>query len=101
MARSTPNLLTVLIDQVTVFCVLIGFLFAGSMLKFVHIVCRFTIICIFIPCFWLHFTIILNSTAMIFGIGTDIIEVQRVGAVVAKGSAFTDRIFTPPEVEKL
>jgi holo-[acyl-carrier protein] synthase len=36
---------------------------------------------------------------MIFGIGTDIIEVQRVGAVVAKGPAFTDRIFTPLEVE--
>lgn len=36
---------------------------------------------------------------MIFGIGTDIIEVQRVGAVVAKGRDFIERIFAQQEIE--
>lgn len=36
---------------------------------------------------------------MIFGIGSDIIEVERVGAVVAKGSGFTNRVFTKHEIE--
>lgn len=35
---------------------------------------------------------------MIFGVGTDIIEVQRVGALVAKGPFFMERIFTAAEV---
>ena len=35
---------------------------------------------------------------MIYGIGTDIIEVERVGALVAKGPQFTERIFTQREI---
>ncbi len=36
---------------------------------------------------------------MIFGIGTDIIEVARIEKQVSKDNSFRDRIFTPREIE--
>ena len=36
---------------------------------------------------------------MITGIGTDIIEVQRIEKQIAEGSHFKDRIFSSPEIE--
>ena len=36
---------------------------------------------------------------MIFGIGTDIIEVSRVGELVGKGNHYTDGVFTSGEIE--
>ena len=36
---------------------------------------------------------------MIFGIGTDIIEVKRVKRLIEKGSRFKERIFTSREIE--
>lgn len=36
---------------------------------------------------------------MIFGIGTDIIEVERVGKQISKGDGFKEKIFTPNEVK--
>lgn len=36
---------------------------------------------------------------MIFGIGTDIIEVARIEKQVSKDDSFRDRIFTPREIE--
>ncbi|MDD4644472.1 MAG: holo-ACP synthase [Bacteroidales bacterium] len=36
--------------------------------------------------------------AMIFGIGTDIIEVERIRRFVSKGDAFKQRAFTPDEI---
>ena len=40
------------------------------------------------------------ETPMIFGIGTDIIEIGRVQRAVEKwGASFTDRVFCPGEIE--
>lgn len=36
---------------------------------------------------------------MIFGIGTDIIEVERIRKFAAKGDAFKQRVFTEKEIE--
>ncbi len=36
---------------------------------------------------------------MIYGIGTDIIEVERIRKFIAKGDAFKERVFTKEEVE--
>jgi holo-[acyl-carrier protein] synthase len=36
---------------------------------------------------------------MIYGIGTDIIEVERIRKFIGKGEAFKSRVFTPEEVE--
>ncbi|MBL7136839.1 MAG: holo-ACP synthase [Candidatus Marinimicrobia bacterium] len=36
---------------------------------------------------------------MIFGIGTDIIEVERVGKQISKGNGFKEKIFTPNEIK--
>ncbi len=35
---------------------------------------------------------------MIYGIGTDIIEVERIRDFIAKGDAFKKRVFTPDEI---
>ncbi|MCD6332977.1 MAG: holo-ACP synthase [Bacteroidales bacterium] len=35
---------------------------------------------------------------MLFGIGTDIIEVERIRKFIAKGDAFKERVFTPDEI---
>jgi len=35
---------------------------------------------------------------MIFGIGTDIIEVERIRGFISKGEAFKSRVFTPDEI---
>jgi len=35
---------------------------------------------------------------MIFGIGTDIIEVERIQRFIAKGDSFKNRVFTPDEI---
>jgi holo-[acyl-carrier protein] synthase len=35
---------------------------------------------------------------MIYGIGTDIIEVERIRGFIAKGDAFKERVFTPDEI---
>lgn len=35
---------------------------------------------------------------MIFGIGTDIIEVERIQRVISKGNSFKQRVFTPDEI---
>ena len=36
---------------------------------------------------------------MIYGIGTDIIEVERIRKFIAKGDAFKERVFTAAEME--
>ncbi|MCX6272748.1 MAG: holo-ACP synthase [Bacteroidetes bacterium] len=36
---------------------------------------------------------------MVYGIGTDIIEVERVGGLVTKGPRFTEKVFTTGEIE--
>ncbi len=36
---------------------------------------------------------------MIYGIGTDIIEVDRIRKFIAKGDAFKERVFTPDEMK--
>lgn len=36
---------------------------------------------------------------MIFGIGTDIIEVERVDRLIGKGDAFRNKVFTESEIE--
>lgn len=36
---------------------------------------------------------------MIFGIGTDIIEVERIDRLVGKGDAFRNKVFTENEIE--
>jgi holo-[acyl-carrier protein] synthase len=35
---------------------------------------------------------------MIYGIGTDIIEVERIRGFIGKGEAFKSRVFTPDEI---
>ncbi|MEI6575204.1 MAG: holo-ACP synthase [Bacteroidota bacterium] len=35
---------------------------------------------------------------MIYGIGTDIIEVERVGGLVNKGGSFSEKVFSPGEI---
>lgn len=35
---------------------------------------------------------------MIYGIGTDIVEVDRIAAKIAKGKGFLDLVFTPHEI---
>lgn len=36
---------------------------------------------------------------MIYGLGTDIIEVERIRKSISKGKAFTERVFTQKEME--
>ena len=36
---------------------------------------------------------------MVYGIGTDIIEVERIGSLVAKGPSYINHVFTQNEIE--
>ncbi len=40
-----------------------------------------------------------NKDSMIYGIGTDIIEVERIRKVIERDIGFRDKIFTPGEIE--
>jgi holo-[acyl-carrier protein] synthase len=47
----------------------------------------------------LHFALCIFTPHMIYGIGTDIIEVARIEKVMGRDIGFRDKIFTPGEIE--